>query len=904
VLETLLETKFFVPSIRPKLVSRPRLIEQLNKGVHRKFTLISAPAGFGKTTMVAEWIRQGDFLVSWLSLDDEDNDLTRFLTYFVSALNRTQGIETKIGEGALNILKSPQPPPASAILTTIINEITAIPEKIIFVFDDYHLIDNQLVNDAVAFLIENLPPQLHLVIATRQDPHLSLSRLRAQDQVTDLRAADLRFNSTETAAFLNQIMGLNLSPEDIAELETRTEGWIAGLQLAGISLHGSEDRGAFIKSFSGGHQLVLDFLIEEVLGQQPKNIQNFLLQTAILDRMTGSLCDALTGQDNGHQTLEMLDRANLFIVPLDNERHWYRYHHLFAAFLRQRLQQSQVYQTLNLYQIASKWYEQNRFIEEAIEYALRSQNFKHAVYLIESVADAVWQLGEHTKLQRWLDGLPIELVFSNPYFCIFHAWGLLSIGQEQTADRCLEVTEQVLGNGTTPIESDRFSRSERIKLQGRLAATRAFSAFYSGDIPGIIRFSLQALEYLPKEDLSWRCIATIALADAYDINDEMVLAYRTRLEAVEVSKATNNAYQIMIANLKLAITLGQFGQFQRVTEICQKQIQLANENGMAKTVVAGWILAVWGEALAEINDLERATQQAKAGIELTRRGGDLAAFGWSHLCFIRVLFSNDDMMGAEEIIQKMRVVDQKSNLPPWVMSLVDTWQARIWLSQNKVDAASQWIAERELDVNGDPTYPHDMEYIIFARTLLALGQLNEADTLLQRLFERAKKREYKSGVIEILMLQALVFQSKDETAQATTTLEQALALAKPGGFIRTFVNEGPPMARLLYDALKREIAPEYVQRLLAAFPDFEPEKAGSTRAQGDQSGLIDPLSERELEILQLISQGLTNQEISKKLFLSVHTVKTHTRNIYSKLDAHHRTEAVAKASEIGILEHI
>jgi LuxR family maltose regulon positive regulatory protein len=322
---------------------------------------------------------------------------------------------------------------------------------------------------------------------------------------------------------------------------------------------------------------------------------------------------------------------------------------------------------------------------------------------------------------------------------------------------------------------------------------------------------------------------------------------------------------------------------------------------MAQTVLAGWVLAVWGEALAEVNDLERAVHQAKTGVELTRRGGDLAAFGWSHICYIRVLFSNGDMKGAEEIIQMLEVVDRESNLPPWIMNLVDAWQARIWLVQNKVDAVSKWIAERELDANGDPTYPHDTEYIILARTLLAQGQLNEAITLLQRLLKRAKKGDYIAGVIENLKLQALIFQAGDDTTQALDALERALALAEPKGFIRTFVDEGPPMASLLYEALNRRIAPEYVQRLLAAFPMTEPEEAVSKKPLADQSGLIEPLSEREIEVLQLIAKGLSNQVIATRLVLSIHTIKTHTRNIYSKLAVNSRTQAIDKARTLGIL---
>jgi LuxR family maltose regulon positive regulatory protein len=414
--EQLLTTKLFIPPTRPELVPRHHLIEQLDSGRHGKLTLISAPAGFGKTTLVTEWLenvrrdsvrgKQINTKIAWLSLDEGDNDPARFLAYFIAALNQIEGIEETLGQGVMSMLQSPQPPPTETILTALINDLVNIPDRLIFVLDDYHLIDDQLIQDILNFLLDNLPPQMHMVIATREDPHLSLSRLRARDQLTELRAADLRFTNSEASEFLNMVMGFDLSEGDIAALETRTEGWIAGLQLAAISMQGRDDVARFIKSFTGSHRLVLDYLVEEVLEKQPENIQNFLMQTAILERLNGSLCDALTGHTNGRETLEYLDQANLFIVPLDDERLWYRYHHLFADLLRNRMHQTQPGLAPGLHKRASEWYEQNGLTDEAIEHALRAEDFERAAHLIEAVAEVVWGRGEHTKLRRWLTGLP------------------------------------------------------------------------------------------------------------------------------------------------------------------------------------------------------------------------------------------------------------------------------------------------------------------------------------------------------------------------------------------------------------------------------------------------------------------------------------------------------------------
>ena len=921
---SLLQTKLYIPPTRPELVSRPRLIERLNAGLtmrgafSRALTLVSAPAGFGKTTLVSEWVTGCSHLepkgrAAWLSLDEGDNDSARFLAYLIAAL-RT--IEANIGKGALSELQSPQPPPAEVVLTQLINEITAIPGSMILVLDDYHLLEAQAIHDDLTFLLEHLPPQMHLVIATREDPPLPLARLRARDRLIELRAADLRFTSPEAAEFLNRVMGLGLSAEDIAALEARTEGWIAGLQLASLALQGTisrqgrKDTTTLIESFTGSHRFVLDYLVEEVLEQQSASVQDFLLQTAILDRLTGSLCDSVTGQDNGRATLETLDRGNLFIVPLDEERRWYRYHHLFADLLRQRLHQTQPSRLPGLHGRASEWYEQNGFVDEAIEHALRAEDFERAADLVEGRAETLWGRGEQIRLLGWLEALPAEQVFSRPQLCVFHAWGLFASGQQGAAERTLKAAEQALDPTagremeTAPAKRVHMPVSDMTKIQGRAAAVRAFMASFRGDVSEIIQYSRQALERLPEQDLVWRSSAAIALGDAYSFDGELVAAGRARLEALEASKATGNWYMTLIASMKLAVTLRQQGQLQRVIETCQQQWQPANDSGLSQTAVVGWLLAIWGEALAELNDLEGAIDRAERGTKLTERGGDVAMIGWSYVCLVRALFSRGDMAGAQEILQRMENVTRKAHVPPWITSLMAAWQARIWLAQDKLDAASQWVQERGLDADRDPALVHEMEDIALARLLIAQGRQDEASRLLRRLLDATEVGGRISRAIEILNLQALSAQAGDDTTNAMISLERALSLAEPGGFIRIFVDEGPPMARLLYQALDRGIAPDYTRRLLAAFRIVEPEQADPSKSQAPESGWIEPLSEREIEVLQLIAEGLTNREIASRLFLSVNTVKAHARNLNGKLDAHNRTQAVARARALGILPSI
>ncbi|MGB3715820.1 MAG: LuxR C-terminal-related transcriptional regulator [Candidatus Promineifilaceae bacterium] len=925
--ELLLQTKLYMPPKRPSLVPRPHLIKKLNAGLNGKLTLISAPAGFGKTTLVSEWVRnlrldaakesQIVNKITWLSLDDSDNDPTRFLTYFIAALNQVEGIGASIGEGALVMLQSPQPPPSEDVLTSLVNDITAIPDRIILVLDDYHSIVSSPVDDAITFLLEHLPPQMHLVIATRDDPQLHLARLRARGQLAELRATDLRFTSSEATEFLTQVMGLNLSKDDISVLENRTEGWIAGLQLAAISMQGSKDAAGFIKSFTGSHRFVLDYLIEEVLEQQSESIQTFLLQTAVLNRLTGPLCDALTGQKDGQAYLETLERANLFIVSLDEERRWYRYHHLFSDLLRKRLRQKQPDWVPTLHIRASEWYMQNGFVDEAIEHTLRAEDFEWAAHLIDEHFDALWTRGEHAKLRRWLGELPVELVFSKPQLCIFHALYLFTGGQQAAAESSLRAAEQALEPNTDrpsetspPEQEDRLSDTDRMKLRGRLEAVRAFISSHKGDIPGIIQHARQALQYLPEQDLTMRSMVAIALGDAHAFKGEMEAAYQAQLEALAVSRAAGNIYFLIVANLKVAVTLREQGHFQRTIEICQQQMQLAVKSGLSQAGVVGWLLAIWGEALAELNDLDGAIDMVGKGVALFEGGGNKSMLGWSYLCLMRVLCSKGDITGAEEIIQKAENIGRETDMPPWFTNQIAAWQARLWLAQNKLEPASQWARVRGLVAAGElrPLPEIDyfwlIEYVVLARILIAQGWVDETAKLLQRLLESAETGERTTRVIEILILQAMVSQSVGDTSEAVVTLEQALTLAEPGGFVRIFVDEGPTMARLLHEALNHGIAPDYVCRMLAAFPVAESEITDPSKSQDPQTELFEPLSERELEVLQLIAEGLTNPEIATRLFLSVNTVKAHTRNIYGKLDSHNRMQAVTNARAFGILSGI
>jgi len=919
--ETLLHTKLFVPPLRPNLVPRPQLIERLNQGLEQghRLILVSAPAGFGKTTLVNAWAQQTEQPIAWLSLDENDNDPMRFLAYLIAALDQVEGIEAIIGRAALDMLHSPQPPPVESVLTSLINDVTAVSEGLIFILDDYHLIDSSPVHDALTFLLEHLPSQLHLVIATRADPHLPLSRLRARGHLTDLRGTDLRFTDSEATAFLNQVMGLTLSEEDIKMLESRTEGWIAGLQLAAISLQGRDDSTKLIESFSGSHRFVLDYLLEEVLEQQTETVQTFLLQTAVLDRLTSGLCDAVcfnaaelpgsySGRTTtGQETLEALEHANLFVVPLDEERRWYRYHHLFSDLLRRRLRQKYPEWTPVLHARAGEWYRRNGFVDKAVEHTLIAGEVDRAAGMIEENADTLWMQGEHVKLHRWLAQLPHDLILSRPQLAVFHAWDKFAAGQQDAAERTLRAVEQALDlyNATSPnvlqLEALTPASLGRKNLRGRVSAIRAFMASHRSEVTETIEHSRRALDDLPMEALSWRSAAAIALGDAYVFRGDYHAAHQARLEALETSRAASNSYLFMNVSLKFALNLRAQGKLMQTIEVCEDRLDFANEHGMARTDMVGWLLAIWGEVLAEINELDEALKLVRSGVELTEGGRDVAMLGWSYCCLTRILFSRGEFDAAAETISKTEDVARDHVVPPWIMKLMAAWQVRLWLAQNRLEDAAEWVRERGLDSGRPATHVDALEYIALARVLICQQATDEAIGMLERLLKPAEAGGHDTRVIELLILQALALRTNGDKAQSMIKLEKVLTLAKPREFVRIFVDEGPPMANLLYEALNREIAPDYVRQLLAAFSINEPVQIDPSESEVSQYDYVEPLSEREIEVLELIAQGLTNLQIADRLFLSLHTVKAHTRNIYGKLAVHNRTEAVAKAKVLGIL---
>ena len=898
----LLMTKLYVPPVRAKLISRPRLIERLANGLTRPFTLISAPAGSGKTTLIGEW-RMSDrgraCPLAWLSLDSEDNDPTRFLTYLIAAL---QTLHSTIGESALALLQSTPPLPLHSILTALINDLSAIPTPFATALDDYHFIVAPPIHEALAFLLDHLPPQMHLLIATRADPPLPLARWRARNQLAEIRAADLRFTPDEAAAFFNHVMGLDLSAEDIAALEQRTEGWIAGLQLAALSMQGSEDVSGFIAAFTGSHRFIVDYLIEEVLDRQPESTQSFLLLTSILDRMTGSLCDALTGRTDGQAMLQELEQANLFVSALDYERRWYRYHQLFAAVLRSRLQQMYPDHLSELHRRAARWLEQNGTVSEAIGHALAGRDQDHAARLVEQNAMPMLMRGEVITLLDWIKAVG-ALVADRPWLAIYRAWAFMLTSQLDRVEPALQQAERCIPPDDATIEVR--------EMLGHIAAIRAYLASQQGDARRTIDLAHQALEYLPESDAAVRSVIAFTLGGACWLNGALTEASRAFAEASRMGKAAGNVHVAVPAICSLAELLIVQGQLQRAAEAYREALQMATQADGRPLPVAARAYVGLGQLLYERGDLEAATHMTQQGIELGHQWGNVENMVAGRVTLARIKQAQGDPDSAQAAMVEAEQLLSAHPLFPWGSSWVGAFHVHLWLAQGNLAAAARWVQESGMTINDETSFPRGAAHLAFARVLLAQGAYDEALIWLERLLHMAETTGQGGRGIEILALQALAFQAKGDVPRALTALQRALSLAQPEGYVRLFLDEGTPMRLLISDfrfwiekqqgsrrGENSDILQRYVDQLLAAFPQAESQAETS---QSRIQNLVEPLSDRELEVLRLLAAGKSNQEIADELVLAVGTVKKHVSNISGKLSAQNRTQCVARARELNLL---
>jgi len=914
----LLETKLHVPRGRPSLVKRPRLSERLSRGADSALTLVSAPAGFGKTTLLTEWLAGAPAdgrSAAWLSLDQRDNDPALFWSYLVAAL---QTASPGVGAGALSLLQSPQTP-IEAVLATLLNDLSAISNDVVLVLDDYHVIDARDVQDGMAFLLEHLPPQMHLVIASRADPALPLSRLRGRGELVEIRAADLRFTPDEAAAYLNEVMGLVLTAQDVAALEGRTEGWIAALQLAALSMQGRADLAGFIAGFAGDDRYIIDYLVEEVLQRQPDNVRSFLLKTSILSRLSGSLCDAVTGQDGGKPMLEALDRGNLFLVQLDDRRRWYRYQHLFGDVLRAHLLDEQPDRIHELHLRASDWYERNGEPSEAIRHALAAEDFERAANLVELAIPAMRRSRQEATLRRWLEALPGELVKVRPVLSVGYAGALLLGGELEGVEARLEDAEQWLHTTPSAHVGPEASSAEMVvvddeefrRLPGTIELYRAAQALAGGDVPGTVRHARRALELSPEGDLR-RASASGLLGLASWTSGDLEAAHRAYADCMSGLRRVGHVadtFGCAIALADIRRTQGRLGDAMRTYE---QALQLASEQGGSVLRGTADMYVGMSELHRERNDLPTATQYLLRSQELGEHLGLPQNQYRLRVAMARIREADGDLGTALDLLneaERLYVSDFFPNVRP-----VPALRARVWVALGRMGEALGWVREQGLSVEDDLSYLREFEHITLARVLLARyatepaeRSLHEATRLLERLLLAADQGARTGSVIEILVLQALARQTRGDFPAALGSLERALTLAEPEGYVRVFADEGPPMAALLSAAARvahgeqKGIARDYARRLLAAVDktgDSTPVRQGLAE---DRQGLVEPLSKRELEVLRLLGTDLDGPDIARELVVSLNTVRTHTKNIYAKLGVNNRRAAVRRAEQLDLL---
>ncbi len=935
----LLTTKLYAPPSRLNWVPRPQLIERLTQGLTCKLTLISAPAGFGKTALVSEWRASpaGQIPLAWLSLDDDDNDPARFLAYLIASLETLPldaGASASLGADVQALFQPRHRPPLKAIITTLVNGLSSLPADVVLVLDDYHVIMAEPIHDAITYLLDHLPPRMHLIMTTRADPPLPLSRLRARGQLVELRAADLRFTPEEATVFLNQLMGLGLSAEDVAALEARTEGWIAGLQMAALALQGTlalqgmpsmsgrEDARGFIKSFAGTNRYILDYLTEEVLLRQTPDVRSFLLETCILDQLSGPLCDAVTRRSDSQAILGQLDRANLFVTPLDDARKWYRYHRLFSDLLRGYLGDQPLDQVGELHRRASLWHEQNGFASEAIKHALDAQDVERAAALVERAALNILMRNEMTTVGNWLKALPQAIVYSRPRLCVLSAGVAAFTGQMQAIEPLLQKAEsQVSPNAQDPDSRD---------LLGQVRLIRAFRLVFEGDMPGAGRLARESLEYLSEGDLLTRNFATWIVGFAHYLTQDLLTANQA-LDTLERSPAEDSLPVVLSFHMRASFQMLQ-GHLREAAQTFHQGMRIAeadmrrSDMGLVKPLSPGlgMIYQGLGELLREQNQLDEAERYLTQSVELGEQWGFVEVMADCYVALARVKRARGDWGSAHDILGKAEQLVQEHRLSPFTARQIIAHRARLWLAQGDVASAARWAASAEgISETGEDNdklvvfWMHEVEQSTQARVFLAQHKFDQALDTLTPLVQAAEAGGWLGAGIELLALQALALNGQGHADAATDSLRRALELAEPEGHVRIFADEGEPMKLLIADfglRIARRETPKpllvYVEKLLSVFSviglaaPFQSEIRNLKhlhRTQVQVSEIVEPLSERELDVLRLIAEGHSNQEIATKLVLAVSTVKTHVNNIFTKLGVQSRTQAIAQAREIKLL---
>jgi LuxR family maltose regulon positive regulatory protein len=905
----LIQTKLFIPPLRPKLVQRTHLIEKLNRTAYCKLTLISAPAGFGKTTLLSEWISDREIPVGWISLDKGDNDPVQFIHYLVGAL---QSIDETIGEATLTMLRNPQRPPIGSIMANLIRDIADICNDCVLVLDDYHAIDTKEIHHIVESLLDYLPGKMRLVLATRVDPPLPLARLRGRNQMTELRVFDLSFTHDETVVFFNKMMSMGLTKQEIAILESRTEGWIAGLQLAALSMQGHKDISTFINDFAGDERHIVDYLAEEVLNLQPEHVQDFLLQTSIVNRLSGPLCDFLVGRKGSQKILDELERANLFILPLDNKRCWYRYHHLFNELLYNRLHQENPDLIPDLHLRAASWFEANGYIQDAVKHALRHPDLNRAAELIDRHAFKMLYSGEVQKMLEWFASLTEASIRSHPRLWIVKAWAMALMQREDLREEIENLLQQA-ENYLIESKAD----NDRVKiLHGHAASIRALvmqSPFAHGHDPEkLIGLAQRAQTLLPEDDYAIRSANTLhvgfghlELGNTQKAEDAFKQSYQQGIKG-------GNFYAAVYGPINRAWIAFHLGRLDRMMKICQNSLDEINRlvaDADHHLPIVGGLHILLGAAWFEQNKLEQAEEALTYGLRLIKWTGEYEMHISGYTTLACLLYCQRRHNAAEEAI----VALERSW--PDGRFYTDALRMRLHFYEDlptadaivKVQAWIEDVRKNVLSIDGDLrlvpwNVARQFQLLTWFRLNIALASVGRAMEKLPSIMDRivdlkneADKHGFIKYFIELSLLESMTHVTMGENDKALLSMKNAVNHGAQGGFIRIFVDGGLNIPNLLEKILdtRVDVPRAYIKKLLSAF------RLNKLIKTGD--GLVERLSERELEVLRLIAAGLSNKKITEELFISMSTVKTHLRNIYSKLNVHSRTEAMASAKDLGLL---
>jgi LuxR family maltose regulon positive regulatory protein len=910
--DVLLATKLHVPQPHPGFLARPRLLQQLAEGMAGELVLVCAPAGFGKTTLLGDWARHSRSPVAWLSLDPSDNDPARFWRHVAAALAR---VRPGIADQVAPLLGPPTPPSFEGLVTALINELAAHPERVLLVLDDYHLVEAEAVHASLGFLVEHLPPGLRLVLASRADPPLPLARLRARGQLAELRERELRFTPEEAAAVLREAVGPDLPLPDAAvgALAARTEGWAAGLQLAALSLRGQPDIHGFVASFGGSHRYVLDFLAEEVLDRQPDELHSFLLETSVLERLSGPLCEAVTGRSDSQQLLEQVERANLFLVPLDEVRGWWRYHQLFADLLRVRLQQERPGRVAALHRNAAVWCERHGLADDGVRHALAAGEAIWAARLIERHVDGLILHSEGATLQRWLAALPAKLVGCRPRLLLAQAILAGLSGRVEAVDSLLEAADRALAGAMDEPYEPAVGRAASLvtNVPAAIALERGYLAQLRGDTERAITFASQALTELEEGEWMLGSIARVRLAMAEWLRGRLPEAARAFASSIAQWRAAGESTLAARGHHHLALLQRAQGCLDAALETYQQALEIAEAPGRPALPPAGIAYVGMAEIAYQRGELAPALEHVTKGIELCRQFvyTPPLATGLATLAWIRQATGNH--VGALEAMSEAGRVAPSPDVAA-LLNPVPAQRARLLLAQGDLPAAARWTNQRGLHPDDQPKYPRELEYLVLVRVLLAQQAPKRALGLLRRLHDLAAAQGRVSSVIELRALQSLALAASGDERGALATLAEALILAAPQGYVRVFVDEGVLMASLLrrlaaYDQRERvaaeDVPPEHLARLVAS---FQPAAADTSQLAGRAGGgpppgLVEPLSRRELEVLALLSAGRSNKQIADELVVALDTVKKHVSHILDKLGVANRTQAVARARELQLL---